>query len=176
MENPEYIHLKNKIVSIKPTEWNYEFDPDEMLKTDHSNLFGEIVSISVWVNRMGLLVADMKSFIKQEKLKLDIKESEVRKLFRNAESAAGRKKPTVQEMSDHLTLDPVIKNIRFKLIREEKSLQDIESIYDATKDKSFKLNNLSKNLTPQDLEESLIEGSVNGVMIKVKNKPYTNKQ
>lgn len=167
------IHLDKKIVNIKPTEWNYDFDPDEVLKIDYSNIFGEIITIPVLVNRMGLLVAEMRNYLKEQKLNLEIKRAEISKLFRNNESGAGRKKPTVQEVEDHLTLDPVVKNMTFKLFRTEQDLSKIESLYDSCRDKSFKLNNLSKNLTPKDFEKELIEGVVNGVLIEIRQKKYS---
>ena len=145
-----------------------------MLKIDYSNIFGEIITIPVLVNRIGLLVAEMRHYVKDSKIRLDMKEAEVRKLFRNKRSTDNLKNPTVQEVEDHLTLDPVVKNMRLKLIRSEWDLEKLDSIYNAAKDKSYKLNNLSKNLTPQEFEKELVEGTVNGLMIKLKDKKYSS--
>jgi hypothetical protein len=105
-------------------------------------------------------------------VRLDLKEAEIRKLFRNQKSSDGHKNPTVQETEDHITMDPVIKNLRLKYIRSEWDLEKLDSMYNAVKDKSYKLNNLSKSLTPQDFESELVEGTVNGLMIKLRDKKY----
>jgi hypothetical protein len=173
MENETtFIHLEKKIAAITPTEWDYNFNPDEVLKIDYTNIFGEIITIPVLVNRIGLIVAEMRHYTKDVKIKLDLKEAEVRKLFRNKKSTDGSKNPTVQETEDHITMDPVVKNMRLKLIRTEEDLEKLESMYNAVKDKSYKLNNLSKSLTPQDFEKEIIEGTVNGLMIKLRDKKF----
>jgi hypothetical protein len=173
MENEvTLIHLENKIAAIVPTDWDYNFNPDEVLKIDPYNIYGEIITIPVLVNRMGLLVADMRHYVKESKIRLELKEAEIRKLFRNQRSSQGMKSPTVQETDDHLTLDPVVKNLRLKLIRNEADLERLESIYNAVKDKSFKLNNISKSLVPSDFEKELVEGVVNGLMIKLRDRKY----
>lgn len=167
------IHLEKKIAQIIPTKWDYNFDPDEIFKIDYSNIFGEIVTVPVLVNRMGLLVAEMYYYTKEQKIRLEIKEADLRRIFRKKESVEGNKKPTVQEIDDHLTLDPVIRNLRLKLIKHEEELMKLESMYNAAKDKSYKLNNLSKSLVPQDFEKEIIEGVINGVMIKMRDKKYS---
>lgn len=172
-ENVTYVHLGKKLAAIKPTDWSYEFNPDKALKIDYYNRVGEIITIPVFVNRMGVIVAEMRSYVKEQKVRLEFKEAEVSKLFRNKEAGEGRKKPTVQEVVDHLTLDPVIKNLKLKLIKDEENLEKLESMYNASKDKSFKLNSLAKNLTPEDFENEIIEGTINGVMIKLRDKKYS---
>ena len=167
-EEDIYVHLKNKVANIKTTEWGYDFDVDNILKIDPFNIFGEIITVSVFVNRMGLLVSEMKEYVKKEKLKLSKKEAKQRQLFR----ARFDKKPSLQEQEDNLTMDPLIYNMRLAVLRLERELSDLESIYDSAKDKSFKLNNLSKNLTPEDFEKELIEGKINGVLVTLKNKRY----
>ena len=168
-----YVHLAKKIAAIKSTDWNYDFNPDEILKTDPFNIFGEIITIPVFVNRMGVIVAEMAAYVKEQKTRLGIKEAEVSKLFRNKEVGEGRKKPTIQEVDDYLTLDPVVKNMRLKLIKLEGDLQKLEVMYDAAKDKSYKLNRLSQNLKPEDFEKEIIEGTINGVMITLRDKKFS---
>jgi len=168
MDNTSYVHLNTKIAAIKATDWNYEFDPDAIFKIDPYNIFGEIITIPVLVNRMGVIVAEMRSYVKEEKINLDIKEAKVRQLFRQKFD----KKPTVQETEDHLSLDSQIRNLRLKLISLQQDLEKLESMYEAAKDKSFKLNSLSKGLTPGDFEKELIDGKINGVLIKIRDKKY----
>jgi hypothetical protein len=165
-EKTTYVHLARKIAAIKPTDWDYSFDPDEIFKIDPYNIFGEIITIPVLINRLGVLAAEMKSYVKEEEFRLNEKEAKVRQLFRQGFD----KKPTVQETEDHLTLDPIIKGMRLKLIKLKKELETIENMHESAKEKSFKLNYLGKNLTPEEFEKDIIEGTINGVTIKLTDK------
>lgn len=177
MANQEIIYhpLQDKLAAIIIPDWDWELDIDRILSIDYDNIFGEVITIPVLENRVGRLVSEMREYKKREKLKLEIKEAEVRKELRNKKSSDGSKKPTLQEEEDHLLTDPVVKNLRYKLIRIEKDLEDMEAFYDAVKSKAFKLNNLSKSLIPTEYENELIEGKVNNVLIKLKDKKYIGK-
>ena len=172
MENQIIHPLQGKLAKIHLENWDWDIDLDQILQIRYDNIFGEIITIPVLENRVGRLVSELREYRKREKLLLEIKEAEVLKLFRNKKSSDGAKKPTLKEEEDHLLTDPVIKNLRFKLIRIEKDLEDLEVFYDAVKSKAFKLNNLSKNITPEEYEKELIEGKINNVLITVKNKHY----
>lgn len=165
--------LRKKLVKMHVPDWDFDIDMDELLKIDYSNIFGEIITIPVLENQVGRLHAEINNYYKEETIKLQIKEAEVRKLYRNSQAGEGQKKPTVQEAEDHLTLDPVVKNMRLRLIRIEKDVRYLEVLYDAVKSKAFKLNNLSRSLNPEGFENELIAGRVNNVMIEIKSKKYT---
>jgi hypothetical protein len=171
-EKNTYLHIGKRIAKIKQTDWDYEFDPDKVFKIDPFNIFGEIITIPVFVNRLGVICAEMRSYVKEQKLRYQVKEAEVRKLFLNKESGDGKKKPTLQQIDDHVLLDPVVKNLKFKYFKIEEDLERLESMYEAARDKSFKLNNIAKNLKPEDFEKEIIEGTINGVMVELKDKRY----
>jgi len=164
------VHLRTKIAAITPTAWNYDFDPDEIFKINPYNIVGELITIPVLVNRLGNLVAELNTYIKRQKAELKIAEADVARIFRKDQNAAGMKKPTVQEMDDHLTLDLVLKDKRFKLINLEGDLQKLESMHDSAQKKSFNIGILGRHLVPAEFETELIEGSINGVMIKLRDK------
>lgn len=167
------IHLDKKIAQIIPTSWDYGFNPDSIFEIDPFNIVGELITIPVLVSRLGVLVAEMASFVKKERVRLKFKEAEISKLFRNKESAGGMKKPTVAEMEEHLTLDPVLNNLRLKLIRHEEDLQKLEVLHEAAQKKSFNIGILGRNLVPKEFEKELVEGTINGVLIKMRNKKYS---
>lgn len=174
-DKPEVIYhpLQKKLAALIIPEWDWNLNVDDILKISYDNIFGEIITIPVLENRVGRLASELREYKKQQKLKLNIKEAQVRELLRNKCSSDGRKKPTLQEEEDHLLIDPQIRNLRYKLIRIEKDLDDLEIFYDAVKSKAFKLNNLSKSLHPEDFEKELIEGRVNNVLIKIKGKRFS---
>lgn len=171
-EDISYETLRNKLVKIHTSDWDWDINLDNLLRIDYSNIFGEVITIPVLENQVGRLLADLRNYSKEQKLKVEMKEAEVRKLFRNARSNEGGKPPTIQETDDHVTMDPIVSNLRFRLIRIEKDVEQIEALYDACKSKSFKLNNLSKSITPEGFEKQLVEGRINGVLISLKEKHY----
>ena len=75
-------------------------------------------------------------------------------------------KPTVQELDNAVIKDPAIQNLRKRHIRIEKEYKYIDSLYWAVKSKDDKLNKITQHLIPKDFEEEIIEGVINGVMIK----------
>ncbi len=173
LKDPKYIHLGKKLAKLTPTEWDYDFDIDKILKIDPSNIFGEVVTIAVFVNRMGFMAAEMRNYTKKLKLYLEMNEAEKSKLYRNELIGKTAKKPTIAEVEEAVMADLKIKNIKYDLIRAEEHLEKIDSMYNAAKDKSFKLNTLGKNLTSEMFESELLEGSVNGVIIELKQRKHS---
>ena len=170
---PTNIHLDKKIAQIIPTAWDYSFNPDNIFEINPFNIVGELITIPVLVSRLGILVAEMASFVKKERARLKFKEAEIAKLYRNKESGEGRKKPTVNEMDEHLTLDPVLNNLRLKLIRHEEELQKLEVFHEASQKKSFNIGILGRGLVPKEFEKELVEETINGVMIRMRDKQYS---
>lgn len=167
-----YHPLNKKMVAIHVEEWDWDVNLDELLRIDYSNIFGEIITIPVLENQAGRLAAQIKNYYKSEKMKLEIKEAEVRHLYRNEQSAAGAKAPSIQMVDDYVMMDPIVKAMRTRLLRLEKEVDQIEVLYESVKSKSFKLNNLSKSVVPAEYEKDLVEGKINNVMIHVKSKRY----
>jgi len=58
------------------------------------------------------------------------------------------------------------------VIKAQKDFSFIESLYWALSSKDKKLNNLIKEITPEEFEDRLIEGKVNGFIIKKFDKKY----
>lgn len=168
-----FIVLKNKVAELIIPEWEWSLNIDEILTIQYDNIMGEVLTIPVLENRVGRLYSEMKEYKKKLSLRLEMKEAELRKLFRKQCSVDGMKRPTIEECQDHLLSDPVIKNKRLELISTEKLVEDLEIFYDAVKSKAFKLNNLSKSLHPEDYEKELIEGRVNNVLIKIREKRFS---
>lgn len=172
-EEEKFEVLKTKLAQIIIPDWDWEIDMDDILRIRYDNIFGEVITIPVLENRVGRLVSELREHVKKEKLRLSVKEAELRKLFRKERSSDGQKKPTIQEEEDYLLTDPITKNKRFRIIEADKFLEDMEVFYEAVKSKAFKLNNLSKSLHPEEYEKELIEGKVNNVIIKIREKRYS---
>lgn len=174
MEDKEIIYhpLKEKLISIEIPEWDWSFNLDDILTIDYSNIFGEIITIPVLENRIGRITNELREVKKQEKLRLEVKEAELRTMLRKKIASEGGKKASLQEEADFLSTDPLIKNLRFKIIKIEKDLDNQETMYDAVKSKAFKLNNLSKNITPEEFERDLVDCQINNILVRVRDRKY----
>lgn len=152
-------------------EFGEEFEIDELLKIDYSNLIGEIVTFPVIVNRFGNMLADAESKVAETKLNLDVLEAKLKeKLKLELAEANGGKNPTVDALNSALILQKSYQAMRKSLIENQKTRDYINSVFWSAKDKSEKLNKLSLTIQQGDIDETLIEGEVNSVLIKKSKK------
>lgn len=166
--------MKKQVVNIGETQYKLIFDEfesdleiDELLKIDYSNLIGEIITFPVVVNRFGNMLADAESKVAETKLNLDVLEAKLKeKLKLELAEANGGKNPTVDALNSALILQKSYQAMRKSLIEAQKTRDYINSVFWSAKDKSEKLNKLSLTIQQGDVDESLIEGKVNSVLIK----------
>lgn len=174
------MHYEDKIIILKYTNFDLDIDLDQITKIDYSNLYGEIVTVSALLNRIGILKAEVDNNYAREKIGMDIYEANLRKTIRS-QYVANQKKITIQELDDEILTDVGWKNNKLKLSRLQKDCDMIASIYWSIKSKDDKLTklNLKANITPQEFENEIIEGTINTIMIKkvdkVLGKPKTDK-
>ncbi|MBJ7436145.1 MAG: hypothetical protein JHC54_10515 [Acinetobacter sp.] len=153
-------------------DFDTDVDIDEMVKINYSNIVGEILTISVFVNQIGLLRADHEAKVKEYELDLAVFGAQVSEMARKNISAKQDKPATVQQVENALLMDPIVQNKRKTLIRLQKEFAYIEALYVAVKSKDQKLNNLSRSLTPKDMEERLVEASINNTLVTVKKNSF----
>lgn len=170
--------MKKQVVNIGENQYKLLFDEfesdleiDELLKIDYSNLIGEIITFPVVVNRFGNMLADAESKVAETKLNLDVLEAKLKeKLKLELAEANGGKNPTVDALNSALILQKSYQAMRKSLIEAQKTRDYINSVFWSAKDKSEKLNKLSLTIQQGDVDEGLIEGKVNSVLIKKSNK------
>ena len=171
-DNPKYVEFNNKIARIKEGEFDWDVDLDDLTDIHYENIIGEQLTISTLLNRASRLYNKIENFYKRQRYELEEKEAKVRKIFRKKEMAAGKKKPSIQEVDDHLLEDAALKSFKFRLIDLEKDKDDIASLRDSLKEKSFKLNTLSKNIVPEEIENNIVDGMINGMLIKIRDRKF----
>lgn len=173
-KNKEMIfNFGERVISFKVGDFEEDLDLDKLLKIDYSNLFAEIVTFPVVVNRLGLLAAEMDNLVKNAKLNLDVFEAKERNRIRS--NWEGAKKPTIDEVDSSLICNPkyILKTKNYnELIRDKEYLY---VVYQSAKDKSEKLNKLSLQIKPGDMDESIIQNQINKVYFKIKNGRFTSK-
>lgn len=172
------IELPTKMVVLTLTPFDTDIDADELTNTQYHNIVGEILTFPVIMNRVGNLKADMENLLSETKLDFDIfeatwQEKKRKELTFNEQDAKGNpkvNKPTKDEVENAVLMSPEYKVKKKNLFQVQKNLGYVESLYWAAKSKDDKLRAFSEKLKPEEFEKDILEGSINGVMIKVSQK------
>lgn len=152
-----------------------EIDIDQITSIDHSNIYGEIVTCSVLMNKVGMLKAEAEAVHSETKLNCSIYESSLRKRLRREAllnngkvnvNETGAIKLTESSLDELIFLDKGYQSKRKELIEAKKDLDFMDSIFWSVQSKDRKLNNLVPKVTPKEFYAELIEGRVNTIMIK----------
>lgn len=167
-ENFVVLHLGNQVVTIKFGKFEDEIDADDLCRIDYGNLYGEAVTVSALINRIGILRAESEFILNSKKLEYDVREAQLRKDERRKANSDGTK-ITEKALEDIVLLDEGLIVMRNNVAKAEKDFKIMEALYYAILSKDKKLNNILKPLTPQELGNEIIEGKVNGLIIS-KNK------
>lgn len=169
MKEKMTINLDNKIIVLSFEEFDTDIDVDELTRIDYSNLFGEMVTVSTLLNRVGLLKADFEARVSHSKMEFDIYCAGLRKMYRS-NAIKSSSKLTAQEVEDMVLMDEGYKIRKSNTFQHTKQLQYLDSIYWSVKSKDDKLSVLLKGVTPIEFETGIAEGVVNGIMINKKEK------
>lgn len=159
------VHLGGKPVQLSTKDFDDEIDVDQLTSIDHSNLYGEAVTIPALVNKVGLLKADSERKLSEKKLELEVFEAELRQSIRKDATAKGDKL-TEAGLNELVSKDGGYQIKKKNMITAQYNLGIVDSIFWAVKSKDSKLNNLIKGVTPEELFDELVEGTVNNILIK----------
>lgn len=180
MEGQEKITVNfgEKIISLTLTSFDTDIDMDDILRIDYSNILGEVLTFPVIVNRIGVLRAEMENAVSEQKMEVEVYGAKLSEMFRKNKSksetdSGGNKKvkaPTIQELENLVLLDEGYQLKRKRLFKVTKDYQFLDSLYWAAKDKSKKLDFCSNSLKPEDFENDIVSGTINGVKIKIHEK------
>ena len=172
------LNLRNKIVTLKAVQFDTDVDMDDILKIDYANILGEVLTFPVILNRIGLMRADVEASVSNAKFDLEIYGAKLSEMYRKnlttvkpGDGATTKlSKPTKDEVDNSVLLDEGYQIRKRNLIGFEKNRQYIESLYWAAREKSTKLDYCSNGIKPTDFENEILEGTVNGVLIKCHKK------
>lgn len=164
--NKLIFNFGDRVVEFKVGQFEDDLDLDKILKIDYGNLFAEIVTFPIVVNRFGLLAAEMDNLVRDAKADLAVFEAKKKNEIRD--NWDGPKKPTVDEVESELLISvkhQAKSKLYSKLIKEKEFMY---TIYQSAKDKSEKLNKLSLSIRTGDVDEQIIQNQLNSVYFKIK--------
>ena len=159
------LHLGDNPISLTFKGFDEEVDVDNLLRIDYSNIYGEATTVSALMNQMGMLKAQCEYSYSKKKLECDVYESERRKTIRGEFTNNGQKL-TEKQLDEEIILDKPYQIKKKSVFESKKDLDICDSLFWAVSSKDKKLNNLVRGVTPQELFDELIEGTVNNIVIK----------
>ena len=174
------IHVGGNPIILEHDDLDSTINVDDLTIIDSSNIFGEAVTISAAVNRIGLLKSEVEAQMATTKLEYKIYEGTFKAKLRKQAADNGNfytlrvgnedVKVKLSETSLSTAFETDTKWIELKknFIAAEKNFNALSSLYWACQDKSRKLNGLTNGTTPEEFIQGMIEGKVNGILISKK--------
>lgn len=158
-------YAQDKMLVMKITPFNTDIDVDDLLKIDYSNLLGEILTFSVIFNRIAMLRADCQNIVNRGKVELEIFEAELSEIKRNDLTKLGAK-VTVGEIDNAVKRDPFYIKKKNNYFEKVKNFDYVDALYWSAQSKLKLLEKISDKLSPKEFEREILEGTINGVMVK----------
>ena len=155
-----------------------EIDTDEITQIQYHNIVGELLTCSAVLNRLGNVVAVAEEALSDSKLDYEVYyaqkyEEHMKALTVQYTNSRGREvaeKPSSTEIEQAIKRSPEHKVKAKNIIRLQKQRDIINSLYWAVKSKDDKLNKLTDKIRPEEFSREIIEGEINGILIKVKKR------
>ena len=172
------IHIGDYPITLEHDNLDRNINVDDLTKIDSSNIFGEHVTMSAAVNRIGLLKSEVEAIMAESKLSYKLYEGQFKaKLRKQAANNGGfftmrvenddvKVKLTESALSSSFEIDDDWLKLKKEFIQAEKNFNQLDTLYWACQDKSKKLNGLVNGTTPSDYVGGMIEGKVNGILIQ----------
>lgn len=182
----KFSYNKHIITILMDDKLDIEYDIDSVLKIDYTNVFAEIITFPVLLNRFGILLADIDNAIKLKESELEKEKADLKRQRAIAERKAfdalkeeGIKSPTISQIEgvvhqnkEHQVFEDAYRNSHVGLIEMQHDRDIVNSIYWACKTKSNMLEKLTDKLNPLDLEQDLIDFSINNIQVKGSKKLF----
>lgn len=170
------VHFNDVPVTLKTNGFEDTVDIDRLTSIDYSNLYGEAVTVSALLNKVGLLRAEAERAVSEKKLEKEVYEADMKKGWRREANRNGGKftiedeeiKLSEKALDEALLLDEDYQKLCLEYIEAQKNFSVLDAFQWSVQDKSKKLNNLLKPVTPQEFLSELVEGKVNSFLIAKK--------
>jgi hypothetical protein len=164
----------DKTIVLVSSDEDEEINLEEVTTINYANLYGEAVTISALLNKVGMWKADYERKAKEAKLYCDVYVSGLKKSIRR-EAAINNGRVTIDNETFKLTekgleeivlLDEKYQELQIEQIDFEAKRDKLDSLFWAIQSKDKKLNNLLPKIVPKEFFQELIEGKINSFMIK----------
>lgn len=170
------VHFNDVPVTLVTNGFEETVDIDKLTSIDYSNLYGEAVTVSALLNKVGLLRAEAERAVSEKKLEKEVYEADMKKGWRREANRNGGKftiedeeiKLSEKALDEALLLDEDYQKLCLEYIEAQENFSVLDALQWSVQDKSKKLNNLLKPVTPQEFLSELVEGKVNSFLIAKK--------
>jgi hypothetical protein len=169
-DNTIVIELASKMVILQIGELGIDVNVEELLKIDYGNILGEILTFPVAFNRIGNLKAEIENQRSVAKLDLEVFEAQLTESYQKTLAAKADKKPTIKDVETAVLRDVNFITKKKAFFEIEKHAAYIDSLYWAARSKDDKLHKLTEKIRPDEFEKEILEGQVNGILIKCTKK------
>lgn len=168
------VHFNDVPVTLVTNGFEDTVDIDKLTSIEYGNLYGEAVTVSALLNKVGLLRAEAEKKVAECKLEKEVYEAQTKKEWRREANRNGGKftiedeeiKLSEKALDEALLLDEDYQQLCIAYIDAQKNFSVLDALQWAVQDKSKKLNNLLKSVTPTEFLGELVEGKVNSFLIK----------
>lgn len=168
------VHIGNRPVVLISQDTEESIDVDSLCRIDHSNLYGEIVTVSALLNKIGIWKSEAEAMYSRSKLQCDIYESNFRKDIRvEANKNQGKFKfgddyikLTEKAVDEAIYTDLEFQRLKDDVIENQRILGILDSWFWAVNDKSKKLSSIVKPVSPEEFVNELVEAKINTFLIK----------
>lgn len=167
-QEPLVIEFRDKMVVLKALPFDTDIDIDEILKIDHHNYLGEILTFPVLLNRIANLKAEQQNIVSEAKNDVEIFEAQLTEEYQKKLSATG--KATIKDIEAAVKVDSRYRIKKNAYFAKQKNLDYLDSLYWAAQSKMNLLNKISDKIRPEEFSNELLTDVVNGVMIKASKK------
>ena len=170
------VHFSETPVTLVTNGFDDVLDIDRLTSIDYTNLYGEAVTVSALLNKVGMLRAEAEKKMLEKKLEREVMEADLKRGWRREANINGGKftiegesiKMSEKSLDEALYLDEAYQELCVEYIDAQKNFGMLDALQWAVQDKSKKLNNLLKPVTPTEFLNELVEGEVNSFFIKKK--------
>ncbi len=172
------INVGGQEITLYHDNMDSSINVDDLTKIDVGNIYGDAVTISAAVNRIGLIKAEVEALVGETKLEYKIYEGQFKaKLRKQAANNGGfytiridnddvKIKATEKALETSFETDERWIELKKAFITAEKNFNSLSSLYWACQDKSRKLNTLVNGVTPNEFVSEMLEGKINGILIQ----------
>ena len=163
------VHIGERTIVLKAEDFDSEINIDQITAIDYSNIYGEAVTVSALLNKIGMLKAEAEHYYNLRKMEVDIYDAELKRKFRRQANQEGGKfyiedepiKLTEKSLDEAVLLDKGYKAMKKECFEAKKDLDMLDSLFWAISAKNKKLDHICKAVTPEEFVNELVEGSVN---------------
>jgi hypothetical protein len=153
--------LNNQVVSM-----NYSFstdglDVDDILRIDHGNILGELLTFPSLMGKIGMMLADAENEYLQAKLNNKITEATLSKTYREKLKA---EKLTQAQLEAEISVSDEYVTSQEALLQAQHVLNMIKNFHEACLQKARKLDTIATFVNKSEAE--IAEGTINKIKVR----------